>query len=105
MFVRKVTALLKPNNIARFSLLMEQQLIPMLRKQNGFQDLLTFFAPGKDSVTAISLWDSASNAEIYSRATYHEVLKRLAALLEGTPNVDTYEVVNSTFHKIGVAAA
>ncbi|MGC2232100.1 MAG: hypothetical protein WBA09_11395, partial [Candidatus Acidiferrum sp.] len=104
MFARKVTALLKPNSISRFSLLMEQRVIPMLRNQTGFQDVLTFFAPGVDAVTAISLWDSASNAEIYGRATYHEVLKRLAALLEGTPKVDTYEVVNSTFHKIAAAA-
>jgi heme-degrading monooxygenase HmoA len=105
MFARKVNMLLKPNSISRFSLLMEQQVIPMLRNQNGFQDVLTFFAPGEDAVMAISLWDSTSNAEIYSRATYHEVLKRLAAILEGTPKVDTYEVVNSTFHKIAAAAA
>ncbi|HXJ06746.1 MAG TPA: hypothetical protein VNH65_16710 [Candidatus Acidoferrum sp.] len=105
MFARKVTALLKPNSISRFGLLMEREVIPMLRNQNGFQDVLTFFARGQDAVTAISLWDSASNAEIYSRATYHEVLKRLAALLEGTPKVDTYDVVNSTFHNIAGSPA
>ena len=105
MFARKVTALLKPNSISRFRFLMEQQVIPMLRNQNGFQDVFTLFAPGADAVTAISLWDSASNAEIYSRATYHEVLKRLAALLEGTPKVDTYDVLNSSFHKIAGSAA
>jgi hypothetical protein len=104
MVARKVTALLKPNSISRFSFLMEQQIIPMLRNQNGFQDVLAFFVPGEDAVTTISLWEAASNAEIYSRATYHEVLKRLAALLEGTSKVDTYEVVNSTFHKIAAPA-
>lgn len=98
MFARKLTTLLKPNSMARFSLLMEQQVIPMLRNQNGFQDVLTLSAPGQDAVTTISLWDSALNAEIYSRATYYEVLKRLAALLEGTPKVDTYHVLNSTLH-------
>ena len=55
MFARKVTALLKPNSISRFRFLMEQQVIPMLRNQNGFQDVLTLFAPGADAVTAISL--------------------------------------------------
>jgi hypothetical protein len=104
MFARKVTALLKPNSISRFRFLMEQQVIPMLN-QNGFHDVLTLFAPGADAVTASSLWDSASNAGIYSRATYHEVLKRLAALLEGTPKVDTYDVLNSSFHKIAGSAA
>lgn len=94
MFACKVTALLNPNSISKFSLLMEQEVIPMLRNQNGFLNELTFFAPCADAVTGISLWESASNAEIYSRATYYEVLKKLAALLEGTPQVNTCDVVN-----------
>ncbi len=105
MFVRKVTMLLKPNSIAKFGLLMEKEVIPLLRKQDGFQDELTFFAPSEDGVTGISLWDKASNAEAFSRATYPSVLRVLATLIEGTPKVDTYEVVNSTFHKIAAAVA
>jgi hypothetical protein len=105
MFVRKVTTLLKPNSISKVSRLMDEEVIPMLRKQNGFQDELTFFAPSEDAVTGISLWDKASNAEAYSRETYPSVLTKLAALIEGIPKVDTYEVVNSTFHKIATAVA
>jgi hypothetical protein len=105
MFVRKVTTLLKPNSISKFSLLMEEEIIPMLRKQNGFQDELTFFDPSEDGVTSISLWDKASNAEAYSRETYPAVLSKLVPLIEGTPKVDTYEVVNSTFHHIAAAVA
>jgi hypothetical protein len=105
MFVRKRTAFLKPNSISNFSLLMEQAIIPALREQNGFQDKHTFFAPGEDRVTAISLWDKASNEEACSQGTYLAVLNKLAALTEGTPKVDTFEVVNSTFHRIAAAAA
>jgi hypothetical protein len=105
MFVRQVTTLLKTDSISKFSLLMEQEVIPMLREQDGFQDELTFFAPSQDAVTAISLWDKASNAESYNRRTFPAVLKMLAALIEGTPKVDTYEVLNSTFHKIAAAVA
>jgi hypothetical protein len=105
VFARKVTMLLKPNSIAKFSRLMEQEIIPMLRKQNGFQDELTFFNPGADAVTSISLWFNAANAESYGRGTYPVVLKKLAVLIEETPEIDTCEVVNSTFHKIGAAAA
>ena len=99
MFVRRVTTLLKPNSISKFSRLMEEEVIRTLRRENGFQDELTFFAPSEDAAASISLWDKASNAETYSRETYPAVLKRLAALIEGTPNVDTYETLNSTFHK------
>jgi hypothetical protein len=105
MFVRRVTMLLKPNSISKFSLLMEQEIIPVLHRQNGFQDVLTFFAPSEDAVTGISLWDKASNAEVYSRETYPAILQKLALIVEGTPKVDTYEVVNSTFHRIAAALA
>jgi hypothetical protein len=33
------------------------------------------------------------------------VLKAVANVLEGTPQVDTYEVSNSTFHKIAPRVA
>ena len=105
MFVRKATSLPKPNSIPKFSRLMEEEIIPMLRKQNGFQGELTFLAPEEDGVTRISLWEKASNTEAYSRGRYPVVLKKLATLIEGTPKVATYEVVNSTFHKIAVAVA
>ena len=105
MFVRKVTTLLKPNSISKFSRLMEEEVIPTLRKENGFQDALTFFAPSEDAVTRISLWDKASNAEIYSRQTYPAVLEKLAVLIEGTPQVDAYETLNSTFHKSATTLA
>jgi len=104
MFVRKVMTLLKPNSISKFSLLMEQDVIPMLRKEKGFQDELSFFAPSEDAVTSITLWDEAASAEAYSKGTYTEILGKLAALIEGTPTVDTYEVINSTFHKIAAAS-
>jgi len=105
MFVRKVTTPLKPDSVSKFSLMMEQEVIPLLRKQDGFQDELTFFAPSEDAVTFISLWDKASDAESYSQKTFPVVLNMLAPLIDGTPKVDTYEVLNSTYHKIAAAVA
>ena len=34
-----------------------------------------------------------------------EVVKNLSKFFEGTPKVQTYEVANSTFHKIATVAA
>jgi hypothetical protein len=100
MFVRKVTTLLKPNSISTLSVLMEHDVIPLLREQVGFQDELTFFAPNEDRVTGISLWDKASDAEAYRQAAFGIVLEKLAPVIEGDPRVDTYEVVNSTFRQV-----
>jgi hypothetical protein len=49
------------------------------------------------------LWDKAENAETYNRGSYPEVTKILATVVEGSPQVETYDVANSTFHKIAAA--
>jgi hypothetical protein len=56
-------------------------------------------------VTAISLWENKSDAEAYNTNTYPQVLKMLAKFIDGTPKVQTSDVVTSTFHKLEVHAA
>jgi hypothetical protein len=103
MFARKVSMHLKPNSVAEFTQRLDKEIIPLLRKQNGFQDEITFVAPSKTEAFGISLWENKENAETYNRGTYPEVAKILARVVEGTPQVETYEVSNSTFHKIAAA--
>ena len=103
MYARRVSLQLKPNSTAEFTRRLEKQVIPMLRKQNGFKDEITFVVPAGTEAFGVSLWDNKENADAYNRGPYAEVTKILANLVEGTPRVDTYEVSNSTFHKIGAA--
>ena len=100
MFARSVSIRLKKNGLAEFTRLIETLALPLLRKQKGFQDELTFVVPGGGEAVAISLWDEKRNADSYGRNGYPEVLKALGKVLEGTPQVRTCEVCNSTFHKI-----
>ena len=102
MFARRVSFHLKPNSIADFTQRLDNEVIPLLRKQKGFQNEITFVVPGGTEAFGISLWDRAENAESYNRGTYPEVVKILARVVEGTPKVETYEVSNSTFHKTAV---
>src|SRR5437899_12812195 len=104
MYARRVSLHLKPNSTAAFAERLEQQVIPMLRKQKGFQDEITFVGPAGTEAFGVSLWDNKESADAYSRGHYAEVTKILETLVVGTPRVDTYEVSNSTFHKIGAAA-
>ena len=100
MFARSVSIRLKTNGVAEFTRLIENAALPVLRKQKGFQDELTFVVPGGGEAVAISLWDEKQNADSYGRNAYPEVLKALGKVVEGTPQVRTFEVCNSTFHKI-----
>ena len=100
MFARKVSMKLKPNAVAEFTQSLEKDVIPMLRRQKGFQDEITFVVPDGTNVLAISLWDKAESAEAYKNSAYSEVTKILSKVVEGTPSVETFDVANSTFHKI-----
>ena len=104
MFARTVNLRLKPNSVAELTQTVDKEIIPLLRKQKGFQDEITFVVPGGTEAVAISLWDQKENAEAYSRAAYPQVLRALAKVVEGTPRVQTSEVSNSTFHKIAAHA-
>ena len=105
MFARSVSIRLKNNGVAEFTRLIEKDALPVLRKQKGFQDELTFVVPGGGEAVAISLWDEKQNADSYGRNAYPELLKALGKVVEGTPQVRTFEVCNSTFHKIAVPVA
>jgi hypothetical protein len=99
MFARSVSFHLKPGRAAEFTQLLDKDIIPVLRKQKGFQDEIALVAPGGADALGISVWDLKENAESYARGAYPGVLKSLAQVVEGTPQVQTYEVANSTFHK------
>ena len=104
MFARNVRIQLKPNSTAQFTQTLEKEVLPMLRKQEGFQDEVAFVVPGGTEAYAISFWQTKENAEAYSRTGYPEVLKALGKVVEGTPQPQVYEVSNSTFHKIAARA-
>lgn len=105
MYARSVSFHLKPGRSAEFARTVEKDIIPLLRKQKGFQDELAFVAPGGAHAVAISLWDLKEDAVAYARRAYPAVLKTLEPLVEEAPEVETYEVSNSTFHKLARAAA
>ena len=99
MFTRTVTFKLKANSTQEFTRLNESNIIPLLRKQNGFRDEMTFLAPERSEALAISLWDTKENAEAYNKTGYPEVLKTLSNVVDGTPKVETFELSSSTLHK------
>jgi len=100
MYARNVSLHLKANTAGEFTRTFVKDVLPLLRKQNGFKDEISFVAPDRSEAVAISLWDRKENADKYGRDIYPQVLTSLAKVVEGTPTVEAYEVSNSTFHKI-----
>jgi hypothetical protein len=104
MYARNVSIRLKPNCIAEFSRTLESEIITLLRKQKGFKDEITLVVPGGMEAVGMSLWDHKEDAEAYGRGVYPQVLTALSKVVDGTPQIRTYEVSNSTFHKIAALA-
>ena len=105
MFARNVSIRLKSNMLSDYTRTFDKDILPLLRRQNGFRDEITFAGPGGVDVTAISLWENKTDAEAYKTTFYPEVLKTMARFIDGTPKVHTSDVVSSTCHKIAVPAA
>jgi hypothetical protein len=86
MFARSVSMRLKDNNVSRFNSTLEDEVLPPIRKQNGFRDELVLISSNGDAI-GISLWDRKDNAEAYQRETYPEVQRLLSKVTEGIPQV------------------
>jgi heme-degrading monooxygenase HmoA len=106
MIARHVSIHLKPNTGTDFTQAIENEILPLLKKQHGFRDEIVFVAPGSGTeVVAISLWDKREDAEAYLRGSYPEVLKALAKVVDGTPEVRNFDVAHSTLQKTAVVIA
>ena len=105
MFARNVSIHLKSNTLSDYTRTFENDVLPLLRKQNGFKDEITFAGQGGIDLTAISLWENKNDADTYNTNTYPQVLKTLAKFIEGTPQVHTFDVVTSTLKQRELATA
>ena len=95
-FARNVHFTVKNGKVDEFNRLMNIDVLPVLKKEKGFCEDLTVL--GGHTGMSISVWDDRASAETYNKNTYPEVLKKLNAVLEGTPRVDTYDTVLNVFN-------
>jgi heme-degrading monooxygenase HmoA len=105
MFARKVSMRLKAQGAGEFIQKMENEVIPLLRRQKGFLDEITLISQSGKEVYAYSFWESSADAEEYNRTTFTQVSKLLNGVIDGAVRVHTYMVANSTFHKMAAAFA
>jgi len=104
MFARYVTMRVKSGNLAEFNRILEKEVIPVLQRQRGFRDEIVLTNPGGTEAVGISIWEQKENAETYNREKFPEIQQLLTKVLEGIPQVKTYEVSHSTVHKIAAHA-
>lgn len=77
MFARVLQFEVKPDVKKEFIKVIKNKVLPILREQPGFLEILPFFPEKLPEKTAfnISLWTTPDNAERYARETYPTVLE------------------------------
>ena len=105
MFARILNCEVKLEKKEEFVKVVKNEVLPILRKQTGFLEVLPFF-PEKmheDKVITISLWSTKADAERYEREIFpkvEEILKPYAT----TPVTFKHHTVETTLCEHFVSA-
>lgn len=100
MFTRHVIMRIKPDSAAALALICENEVVPLLRGQKGMRHDDIFISPEISEAVMNSYWDTEGYADAHVRAGYPAVLKALSDVLEGAPQVETFVISSSTFHRL-----
>jgi hypothetical protein len=76
---------------AEFTRTLEDEILPLLRKEEGFKGEITLSNPGNLERISISLWEKESQADTYAAKIYPQVLKMLSKVIDGAPKIRTFE--------------
>ena len=97
MFTRAVLINVKPGCEVELTRTLEQEVVPLFRRERDFRGLIAFILPDETEALSLSLWDPKESAGgIWARC--FGALMALARVVLGIPSVQIYEVSNSAFH-------
>ena len=94
MWVRLALAKIKAESVDEFRKIWNDQLRPIIEKQDGFVDAM-FLEPisEEDDFISCTLWESKENGDAYEASgTYKEMVGKIAHTLAAPPVVKSYEV-------------
>ncbi len=94
MFARMLNYEIKLEKKEEFVKAVQNEVVPILKKQTGFLEILPFF-PEKmkdEKVFTISLWNTKADAERYEKEFYPKVLNILKPFLTTPVNVNYYNL-------------
>lgn len=93
-YARNLQFLLQPGKGSEFATLMERDVLPILKKHKGFRSEIALV--NGERAVGISLWDDRASAENYAASGYADVVQKLAPVMNGSPKVETFEIVSTT---------
>ncbi len=102
MFTRVVEGRCKPGKRSDFCNTVTEKVLPILRKQEGFQDeIILVSSTDPNRVLMLSFWKKREDAERYHKEHFSKIAEMVRHLGDGDPVITTYDVNSSTIHHIG----
>jgi heme-degrading monooxygenase HmoA len=106
MFTRIVEITAKTGKGKELVRTVNDKVLGILKGQPGFVDEITLLSQDNpDMIAALSFWKTREDAENYNKATFSRVLEVIGGLIEGKPQVRTFDVATSTVHNIFASKA
>jgi heme-degrading monooxygenase HmoA len=106
MFTRIVECTVRPDKRDEMIQRVRNEILPLLQKQPGFVDEVSLASEhDPERLVAISFWRTREDAEHYHRENFSRVQETLKSYLKGSLRVETYNVEDSTIHRIAAGKA
>lgn len=105
MFVHLITLKLKQKSPTELNRIIESKIVPLLREQKGFRDEVSCVAIERAKALLMTFWDTRENAEDYNRSKHSDIVRLLSNAADEDSRVETFQVTNTTLHKMAAKGA
>ena len=100
MISRIVTCNVKPERLNEFRNRLNNDLLPQIKMQKGFVDVVESVDPTTGTFVCNTFWNTRQDVDHYTNTLFNEVAEELTPFLNGEPTIQTLSVENSTVHNI-----
>ncbi|MGH9531628.1 MAG: antibiotic biosynthesis monooxygenase family protein [Terriglobales bacterium] len=104
MQTRIVQCNIKPEHVQEVRSALNQDVIPLLRKQPGFVDVVESLNAETGQFVCMSIWANKDDSERWGEK-FNQIAAGLAEKVAGTISVSTGELETSTAHQVAAGKA